>query len=70
VLGAEGRIDAERETCPEKPVLLRLIITFDEDPTGTAGFVGVTVREKSPVIVIVTVAKCDVVPYLPVIVTE
>jgi len=50
-------------------VLLRLIITFEEDPTATAGFVGVTVREKSPVTVIVTVAEWDTVPYLPVIVT-
>jgi hypothetical protein len=68
VLGAEGRIDAERDTCPENPVLLRLIITFEEDPTATAGFVGVTVTEKSPVTVIVTVAEWDTVPYLPVIV--
>jgi hypothetical protein len=70
VLGEVGRIDAERDTCPEKPVLLRLIITFVEDPTATAGFVGVMLSEKSPVTVIVTVAECDVVPYLPVTVTE
>ena len=52
MLGEEGRIDAERDTCPESPVLFRLIITFEEDPTATAGFVGVTVTEKSPVTVI------------------
>jgi len=69
VLAAEGRIDAERDTCPENPVLLRLIITFEEDPTATAGFVGVTATEKSPVTVIVTVAEWDTIPYLPVIVT-
>jgi hypothetical protein len=70
VFGAEGRIDAERDTCPEKPVLLRLTITFEEDPTATAGFVGVALREKSPVTVSVTVAEWDVVPYLPITVTE
>ena len=70
MFGAEGRIDAERDTCPEKPVLLRLIMTFAEDPTATAGFVGATLSEKSPVTVIVTIAECDVVPYLPVTVTE
>ena len=70
MFGVEGRIDAERDTWPKKPVLLRLMITFEEDPTATAGFVGVIATEKSPVTVIVTVAECDTVPYLPATVTE
>ncbi len=54
---------------PEKPVLFRLTITFEEDPTATAGFDGVTLTEKSPVTVIVTVAEWVPVPNFPIIVT-
>jgi hypothetical protein len=50
-------------------VLFRLTITFEEDPTATAGFEGVTLTEKSPVTVIVTVAEWVPVPNFPIIVT-
>ncbi len=69
VIPVEGDVDSDRETVPESP-LRKVTVTVEvpEDPVATEAVVGLTVREKSSMLM-VTAAVWIVEPAAAVTVT-